>query len=254
MSYNSPIGSRLHPLVNTCQVNLLLLCAREKTAREAIRELLELVPSGLAPGETLIVRLLLLNLLLASGLSGSIDELLTFVNFSGLPAIADVPTSIFLPLTFNTESQVATTPELTATYRNTRPLRQKLRDTANVQNSGTATVPNPCVARMIAHVRRYLDRHFTISQLAAVAGVSSSTLRALFNAETGLPPSAFIKRMRMECARHVLIDRPEKSVKEVMALVGINDSSHFVRDFQRQFGLSPVRYRLKHKKAPSPKV
>jgi AraC-like DNA-binding protein len=33
------------------------------------------------------------------------------------------------------------------------------------------------------------------------------------------------------------------SIKEIAAKVGCRDLSHFVRDFQQRFGLSPKRYR-----------
>jgi transcriptional regulator GlxA family with amidase domain len=33
------------------------------------------------------------------------------------------------------------------------------------------------------------------------------------------------------------------SVKQVMVSVGLNDESHFVRNFQALFGIAPMRYR-----------
>jgi len=35
------------------------------------------------------------------------------------------------------------------------------------------------------------------------------------------------------------------SVKQIMKMVGIRDESHFVRDFQRTYGLSPLTYRVR---------
>jgi len=37
--------------------------------------------------------------------------------------------------------------------------------------------------------------------------------------------------------------RTWQSVKEIMAAVGCSDQSHFVKDFERAYGLSPCRYR-----------
>ena len=36
------------------------------------------------------------------------------------------------------------------------------------------------------------------------------------------------------------------SVKEIMNSVGISDPSHFVRDFEKRFGLSPAKLRAIH--------
>ena len=77
---------------------------------------------------------------------------------------------------------------------------------------------------------------------AAAIGLSESHLRRLLTAELGQPLSAFLKRERLALARHYLLTTT-LSVKEVMAKVGCRDASHFVRDFAREYGLSPRRYR-----------
>jgi transcriptional regulator GlxA family with amidase domain len=78
--------------------------------------------------------------------------------------------------------------------------------------------------------------------LAASVNLSPSRLRYLFKVETGLTPAQYLKRQRLERARD-LLDKSFLRLKEVMPLVGINDESHFVRDFQKAHGLSPRRYR-----------
>lgn len=48
-----------------------------------------------------------------------------------------------------------------------------------------------------------------------------------------------LQAMRLGRAR-LLLERTFLSVKEVRVLVGIDDPSHFARDFQRAFGMSPT--------------
>lgn len=59
-----------------------------------------------------------------------------------------------------------------------------------------------------------------------------------------MAPLQYLKALRMEKAKH-LLETTFLSVKQVMKVVGIRDESHFVRDFQRIYGLSPLAYRLR---------
>ena len=43
-----------------------------------------------------------------------------------------------------------------------------------------------------------------------------------------------------------LLETTVLSVKQIMAMVGVKDESHFVRDFEMSCGLTPVRYRANH--------
>jgi len=83
---------------------------------------------------------------------------------------------------------------------------------------------------------------FSLDDLARTVNLSESRLRHLFKAETGHSLTAHIRLLKMEAARD-LLENTFLSIKEVMVRVGFSDESHFVRDFQRVYGLSPRRYR-----------
>ena len=94
-----------------------------------------------------------------------------------------------------------------------------------------------------------LSRDFDSKALAASVNLSQSRLRHLFKDETGLTPAQYLKRLRLDHARE-LLDRSFLRLKEVMPLVGINDESHFVRDFKKAHGLPPRQYRQQARKSP----
>ena len=80
------------------------------------------------------------------------------------------------------------------------------------------------------------------SQMASLTGLSISHFYALFRKETGTVPATYVRRLRFERARD-LLSNPRLSVKEITHLVGVDDLSHFVRDFKKVYGMSPRSYR-----------
>jgi transcriptional regulator GlxA family with amidase domain len=103
--------------------------------------------------------------------------------------------------------------------------------------------PNDLRVRRILHLlRQKLDRPIHISELAGRVLLSKSRLFYLIRQETASSPAKLLKRMRMLAAKEMLVTT-DLRVKEVAARVGFNDISHFVRDFETLFGLSPARYR-----------
>lgn len=59
-----------------------------------------------------------------------------------------------------------------------------------------------------------------------------------------MSPIQYLKVLRIEKAKH-LLETSFLSVKEITHLVGLNDESHFVRDFKKAYGVSPTPYRVR---------
>lgn len=68
-----------------------------------------------------------------------------------------------------------------------------------------------------------------------------------------MPPIRYLRLLRMERAKD-LLESSFLSVKEIAYQVGLNDESHFVRDFKSTYGFSPALYRsqFKNKTTPEP--
>jgi len=91
-------------------------------------------------------------------------------------------------------------------------------------------------------LKAHPDRRFRISELAHAVNLSPWHFSHLFLKEIQTPPSQFSRRLKFERAKN-LLESTFLSVKEVMAAVGVNDKSHFTRDFKKIYGLSPSEYR-----------
>jgi AraC family transcriptional regulator, arabinose operon regulatory protein len=100
---------------------------------------------------------------------------------------------------------------------------------------------DPRVRQAIDLLSEDLSRPLDFKALAASVNLSPSRLRHLFKDETGLTPAQYLKRLRIEGARE-LLDGSFLRLKEVMPRVGVNDESHFVRDFKKAHGLPPITY------------
>jgi AraC-like DNA-binding protein len=101
---------------------------------------------------------------------------------------------------------------------------------------------DPRVQRVLELLSKDLGSEITLEQIAQVVNLSASRLRCLFRAEVGVPFSRYLKGCRMERARG-LLGNTFLSIKEVAARAGFNDMSHFVRDFKKAYGLTPLAYR-----------
>jgi AraC family transcriptional regulator, arabinose operon regulatory protein len=102
--------------------------------------------------------------------------------------------------------------------------------------------PDPRITTTVEYIQQHLADPLSIPRLAALVNLSESRFRALFAVQTGLAPGQYVQRLRLRRAR-LLLERTFLSVKEVMALVGYNDPSHFARDFRREHGAPPSEIR-----------
>ncbi|HEX4566500.1 MAG TPA: AraC family transcriptional regulator [Vicinamibacterales bacterium] len=104
--------------------------------------------------------------------------------------------------------------------------------------------PDPRITAIVDFMHKRMSEPLTIGALAERVNLSRSRFTALFVAQTGVAPMRYLQRARLRRAR-LLVERSFLSVKEIMALVGYNDPSHFARDFRREHGMAPTVLRTK---------
>jgi AraC-like DNA-binding protein len=81
-----------------------------------------------------------------------------------------------------------------------------------------------------------------INEIAAKLHLSRSHLAHLFKREVGIAPTHYVRVLRLRKAKN-LLETTFLSVKEIMAMVGFADLSHFVRDYKQEFGETPSQTR-----------
>jgi AraC family transcriptional regulator, arabinose operon regulatory protein len=103
----------------------------------------------------------------------------------------------------------------------------------------------PRVDRAVRLMTVGLRSDFSIIRLSESVNLSPSRFSHLFKDETGVSPMRYLKAQRMRQAK-LLLETTPLSIKAVMIYVGITDKSHFIKDFRKEFLLSPTKYREQH--------
>lgn len=94
-------------------------------------------------------------------------------------------------------------------------------------------------------------KNISIEYLCSITGYSPAHLRRLFLKNHGVSPQDYIINKRIEIAKELLEDIPEKTIDEITDLVGISSSSYFCKLFKAKVGMSPTVYRDKRKNSTS---
>jgi AraC-like DNA-binding protein len=102
------------------------------------------------------------------------------------------------------------------------------------------------VEKIIAMMREDVRGELSLSEFAQSVNLSVWRLCHIFKSDVGMPPIRYLRLLRMERAKD-LLESSFLSVKEIAYQVGLNDESHFVRDFKSTYGFSPALYRTHFK-------
>jgi AraC-like DNA-binding protein len=99
-----------------------------------------------------------------------------------------------------------------------------------------------CVLKIMDTIDKSSVDELSLPSLCRIVNLSPSRLRYLFKRETGHSPIQYVKAHRMKCAER-LLRTTFLSVKQVAFLSGGKDVSYFVREFKKQYGVSPSDFR-----------
>jgi transcriptional regulator GlxA family with amidase domain len=98
------------------------------------------------------------------------------------------------------------------------------------------------VEKIIQMMREDVRGELSLAEFAQSVNLSIWRLSHIFKSDVGMPPIRYLRLLRMERAKN-LLESSFLSVKEIAFQVGLNDESHFVRDFKSTYGFSPALYR-----------
>lgn len=89
------------------------------------------------------------------------------------------------------------------------------------------------------------EQELSLGKMAGMVNLTPARFCRLFTAETGVAPLRYLKLLKLQEAQR-LLETTWLSVKVIAAQVGINDVSHFTRDFKKVYSFTPTQYRAQH--------
>ena len=105
-----------------------------------------------------------------------------------------------------------------------------------------SALPGFKLRRITDWMAEHLAEEFSLPRLAEFAGMSEFHFNRLFKRATGVPPSQYQIKLRLDAARRLLRET-KKSVITIANEVGYSNPSHFAQLFRKETGLAPTDYR-----------
>ncbi len=130
----------------------------------------------------------------------------------------------------------------------TVPVRKKSRDCNFPAGTDIENIKN-LLKIIMEEEKIFCDEDMSLARLSDVLGITPHLLSRLLNEHFGKNFNSFINTYRIEEARNMLIDEPDRSTLSVACAVGFNTYSVFYTSFRKETSLSPAEFRkqnIKH--------
>lgn len=112
---------------------------------------------------------------------------------------------------------------------------------SQVRGSHAGAAGTAALSRVRDYIRTYYAHDLTVSDLAAVAGLSRAHLTRAFSAAYHMPPHVFLNAVRITQAQALI--RRGMPLAAVALECGFADQSHFIRRFKGGVGVTPSAWR-----------
>src|SRR5688500_20149598 len=89
------------------------------------------------------------------------------------------------------------------------------------------------IGKIVNHLNSHFQQRVSFHEIAPMVNLSPSRLRHIFRMEVGMSLAQYVKLLRLNRARE-LLESTFLSVKQIQVITGMNDESHFFRDFKRR--------------------
>ncbi|NEN74823.1 AraC family transcriptional regulator [Pelistega sp. NLN82] len=98
---------------------------------------------------------------------------------------------------------------------------------------------------LLLEIHQYPEKNWQVEMMAEKALMSRSSFSSYFKAVMGIPPMSYLANWRIAVAQMLLLKGLPVSI--VAEKVGYSHNSVLTRIFQREFGLTPTEWLMKHR-------
>jgi len=104
---------------------------------------------------------------------------------------------------------------------------------------------HPEVNRVIQYMLEHYQENIKVTDLARLVAINVDYLSTLFGKKTGLTPIAYLRNIRIEQAKRLLL-HSKLSVEVIASQTGFADDAYFIKVFKRLVGQTPSSFRREH--------
>ena len=90
-------------------------------------------------------------------------------------------------------------------------------------------------------------KDISVADIALAAEISPSLLFRMFKRNEGCTPIEYLRTLRIENAKSLLVDTACVSIRDIGETCGFSDTSYFCKVFKAQTGMSPLTFRETYK-------
>lgn len=101
---------------------------------------------------------------------------------------------------------------------------------------------HPAVSRAVELLEADPGHAWNLTELSAETATERTYLVRLFQRDLGVPPIAYLIRLREQAAARLLVQTGQP-IAQIAAQLGWDDAAYFARRFKSAYGLSPSAYR-----------
>lgn len=97
--------------------------------------------------------------------------------------------------------------------------------------------------RQIRYAQRYMEQYYNqklqLSQVADMCGYSYDHFRHIFKETTGLTPTQYTRRLRVDKSKEMILGNPDKSLTQIALDCGFSSLSQYSSVFRQVTGQTP---------------
>jgi AraC-like DNA-binding protein len=117
-----------------------------------------------------------------------------------------------------------------------------IRQFFDLKHPGSVIMHRMSVNKALEFLNEHYGEKIALNDMATAANCSASHFSRIFKEETGIAPSDYIMKVRLDYAKRMLRS-DEKTLTQIALDCGFNSSSYFSHCFSRAFNISPSDFK-----------
>ena len=111
------------------------------------------------------------------------------------------------------------------------------------ESTATFAVTDDRLRNVLTYFHEHLEDPVTVEELCAHVDVSRRWLEYTFQSLLKETPYQYMRRKRLELAKHLLAEDPAAKIYRIAERVGFSSAKQLTKVFRREFGVSPRQFR-----------